>query len=133
LAFGEEEALGPSEILLAPCPALGAAFYAWHGFAPLVFGKQDGCGQTQKRRSQRVCFRGWPPRGGLGSLAGAKRPAGTRVALPGALFAKSEFRKVLHGRRKAAPTRSVRNPEREIRRLRCRMAASARSWPCRRG
>src|SRR5215469_1185779 len=37
LALGEEEALSPLEILLAPCPALGAAFYAWHGFAPLVF------------------------------------------------------------------------------------------------
>jgi hypothetical protein len=32
LALCEEEAFGPFEILLAPSPALCAAFYAWHGF-----------------------------------------------------------------------------------------------------
>ena len=32
LAFGEEKAFGPFEILFAPCPALGAAFYACHRF-----------------------------------------------------------------------------------------------------
>src|SRR5712664_4248120 len=32
LAFGEEKAFCPLEVLLAPCPALGAAFYACHGF-----------------------------------------------------------------------------------------------------
>src|ERR1700756_5506572 len=37
LALGEEKALGPLEILLPPGPAFSAAFYAWHGFAPLVF------------------------------------------------------------------------------------------------
>src|SRR2546422_2365190 len=37
LALGEEKALCPLEILLAPCPALGAAFYACHGFSPSVF------------------------------------------------------------------------------------------------
>src|SRR3974390_2706031 len=35
-ALGEEEALGPLEILLAPSPALSAAFYAWHGFTPSI-------------------------------------------------------------------------------------------------
>jgi hypothetical protein len=37
LALGEEEALGPLEILLAPSPALCAAFYACHGFSPYCF------------------------------------------------------------------------------------------------
>src|SRR5579859_4554011 len=37
LALGEEKALGALEILLPPGPAFSAAFYAWHGFAPLVF------------------------------------------------------------------------------------------------
>src|SRR5216683_8166722 len=32
LALGEEKAFCPLEVLLAPCPALGAAFYASHGF-----------------------------------------------------------------------------------------------------
>jgi hypothetical protein len=34
LALGEEETFRPLEILLTPSPALGAAFYAWHGFSP---------------------------------------------------------------------------------------------------
>src|SRR5215813_8344095 len=36
LALGEEKALGPLEVLLAPSPALAAAFHACHGFAPLT-------------------------------------------------------------------------------------------------
>jgi hypothetical protein len=32
LALGEEKTFGPLEILLAPCTALGTAFYASHGF-----------------------------------------------------------------------------------------------------
>src|SRR5262245_29787291 len=35
LALCEEEAFRPLEVLLAPCPAFCAAFYACHGFAPL--------------------------------------------------------------------------------------------------
>jgi hypothetical protein len=34
LALGEEEAFGTFKVLLAPSPALCAAFYAWHGFSP---------------------------------------------------------------------------------------------------
>src|SRR5271165_677114 len=37
LALGEEKAFGPLEVLLAPGSALGAAFYARHGFVSLVF------------------------------------------------------------------------------------------------
>src|SRR5260370_13501747 len=40
LALGEEKAFGPLEVLLAPRPALGAAFYACHGFL-LFLEKQD--------------------------------------------------------------------------------------------
>jgi hypothetical protein len=34
LAFGKEKTFRPLEIFFAPSPALGAAFYACHGFAP---------------------------------------------------------------------------------------------------
>src|SRR5215471_14083607 len=34
LALGEKKALSPLKVLLAPSPALGAAFYACHGFTP---------------------------------------------------------------------------------------------------
>src|SRR6267143_598054 len=40
LALGEEKAFCPLEVLLAPCTALGAAFYACHGFL-LLGGKQN--------------------------------------------------------------------------------------------
>src|ERR1700730_16575780 len=39
LALGEEKSFCPLEVLFAPCPALGAAFYACHGFSPSVFSK----------------------------------------------------------------------------------------------
>jgi hypothetical protein len=38
LALGEEKTFCPFEILLAPCTALGTAFYASHRFAPLAAG-----------------------------------------------------------------------------------------------
>src|SRR5579883_289043 len=58
LALGEEKALCPLKVLLAPCPALCAAFYAWHGFAPLVFRETQRLrGGAGKRDAQRVCFR----------------------------------------------------------------------------
>src|SRR5713101_6422343 len=47
LALGEEKAFGPLEILLAPSPALGAAFYACHGFL-LFLGKQDRLREREK-------------------------------------------------------------------------------------
>src|SRR5882724_3520063 len=37
LALGEKKALCPLEILLAPCTALGAAFYASHGVSPFLW------------------------------------------------------------------------------------------------
>jgi hypothetical protein len=48
LTFGEEETFRPPEILLAPSPALGAAFYAWHGFSPSYVGNQTGCVETRE-------------------------------------------------------------------------------------
>src|SRR5260370_1856633 len=57
LALGEEKAFCPLEVLLAPCPALGAAFYACHGFL-LLDGKQDRLRTRVTRVAQRVCFRG---------------------------------------------------------------------------
>src|SRR6516165_3906223 len=42
LALCEEEAFGPLEILLAPSPALCAAFYAWHGFFSFVANWSEG-------------------------------------------------------------------------------------------
>src|ERR1700741_303097 len=47
LTFGEEETFRPLEILLTPSPALGAAFYAWHGFSPSYAGNETGCGETR--------------------------------------------------------------------------------------
>src|SRR5262249_31431845 len=41
LALGEEKAFGPLEVLLAPRPALGAAFYPGHGSAP-SWGRRSG-------------------------------------------------------------------------------------------
>ena len=50
LALGEEEALGPPEILLTASPAFCAAFYAWHGFFSFVFdGNRTGCEKTRRR------------------------------------------------------------------------------------
>src|SRR5438874_10254230 len=59
LALGKEKALRPLEVLLAPSPALGAAFYACHGFAPFMLGNKTGCMDAQRnaRFTQRVCFR----------------------------------------------------------------------------
>src|SRR5208283_420289 len=42
LALGEEEAFGAFEVLFAPSPALGAAFYAWHGFSPFCCRRSGG-------------------------------------------------------------------------------------------
>src|SRR5260221_4893961 len=123
LALGEEKALGPLEILLTPGPAFSAAFYAWHGFAPLVFRETKRVAERRENApSQRVCFRGicsclaaWPPEGGrymagltpgtIRSPKRAERPAGTRVALPGT-FCETGVSRFLHGRHKSAPTKS---------------------------
>src|SRR6267142_440484 len=37
LALGEKQAFCPLEMLLAPCTALGAAFYASHGVSPFLW------------------------------------------------------------------------------------------------
>src|SRR5260370_39380333 len=58
LALGEEKAFGPLEVLLAPCPALGAAFYACHGFLLFLWETTQVAGTRITRVSQRVCFRG---------------------------------------------------------------------------
>src|SRR5882724_6921444 len=50
LALGEKKALCPLEILLAPCTALCAAFYASHGFAPL-----DRAARSEENRSSARC------------------------------------------------------------------------------
>jgi hypothetical protein len=85
LALGEEKAFGPLEVLLAPCPAFCAAFYARHGFVSLcrsdsqearnawavqiVLENKTGCGYAKNaaqksagemRVAQRVCFRCCP-------------------------------------------------------------------------
>src|SRR5882757_9252813 len=48
LALGEKKAFCPLEVLLAPCPALSAAFYACHGFL-LFFGKQDALRRREEK------------------------------------------------------------------------------------
>src|SRR5579884_1810285 len=49
LAFGEKEPFGSSQVLLAPRPALGAAFYACHGFAPCSWiSRSRGTRQSRK-------------------------------------------------------------------------------------
>src|SRR5882757_10930774 len=59
LALGEEKALGPFEILLPPGPAFSAAFYAWHGFAPLVFRETK---RVAERRGNASLATGFFPR-----------------------------------------------------------------------
>jgi len=46
LALGEKKSLCPLKVLLAPCPALGAAFYACHGFLLFLETKQVAGLQT---------------------------------------------------------------------------------------
>src|SRR5215467_11052592 len=48
LALSKEKALRPFEVLLAPSPALGAAFYACHGFAPLYWETKRVAGTRSK-------------------------------------------------------------------------------------
>src|SRR5260370_10775855 len=58
LALGEEKAFCPLEVLLAPSPALGAAFYACHGFSPLRWETERVAATHRKTRvTQRVCLR----------------------------------------------------------------------------
>src|SRR5260370_19676290 len=105
LALGEEKTFCPLEVLLAPCPALGAAFYACHGFL-LLDGKQDRLRTRVTRVAQRVCFRGdafaafafrrapsaeaerWRHKTAatFPRLKRADRPAGTLEGLPGTIF-----------------------------------------------
>src|SRR5579859_1225618 len=59
LALGEEKSLGPLEVLLTPGPAFSAAFYAWHGFAPLVFRETK---QVAERRGNAPLATGLFPR-----------------------------------------------------------------------
>src|SRR5258708_124162 len=93
LALGEGKSFFPLEVLLAPCPALGAAFYACHGFF-LLGGKQNG---LRRREEKHASHNGFVSRYELlgrvqGSPFGeqlifaAHRPAGTREALPGAIL-----------------------------------------------
>src|SRR5882757_9507097 len=51
LALGEEKALGPLEVLLTPGPAFSAAFYAWHGFAPLIFRETKQVAERRRNAS----------------------------------------------------------------------------------
>src|SRR5260370_21547771 len=55
LALSEEKAFCPLEVLLAPCPALGAAFYACHGFL-LLGGKQNGLRRREEKYTSRNGF-----------------------------------------------------------------------------
>src|SRR5579859_966889 len=59
LALGEEKSLGPLEVLLTPGPAFSAAFYACHGFAPLVFRETK---QVAERRGNAPLATGLFPR-----------------------------------------------------------------------
>ena len=58
LALGEEKAFGPLEVLLAPRPALGAAFYACHGFL-LFDGKQYRLRERKKQAYSNGFVSGW--------------------------------------------------------------------------
>src|SRR5882762_4982482 len=55
LALGEEKAFCPLEVLLAPCTALGAAFYACHGFL-LLGGKQN---RLRRRKEKHASCNGF--------------------------------------------------------------------------
>src|SRR6267378_3472343 len=91
LALGEEKAFCPLEVLLAPCTALGAAFYASHGFL-LLGGKQN---RLRRRKEKHASCNGFVS--GMNCLphftialrrwvtSAAYRPAGTREALPGTI------------------------------------------------
>src|SRR6202521_4789621 len=58
LALREEKAFRPLEVLLAPCTALGAWFYAFHGgFSFNVRDKQDAPTREKTGVAQRVCLR----------------------------------------------------------------------------
>src|SRR6202521_2696306 len=52
LALGEEKAFCPLEVLLAPCTALGAAFYASHGVSPLRWETKRVAGARKKHASR---------------------------------------------------------------------------------
>src|SRR5437016_2969092 len=55
LALREEKAFCPLEVLLAPCPALGAAFYACHGF--LLLGREtNGLRGREEKHASRNGF-----------------------------------------------------------------------------
>src|SRR6267142_2545918 len=47
LALGEKKAFCPLEVLLAPCTALGAAFYASHGVSPFFWETKRGCADAR--------------------------------------------------------------------------------------
>src|SRR5713226_9548383 len=91
LALGEEKTFCPLEILLAPCPALGAAFYACHGFL-LLGGKQYGLRRHEEKHASRNGFVSGVNCSPHFAIAlrrlityAAHRPAGTREALPGTI------------------------------------------------
>src|SRR5260370_39246702 len=92
LALGEEKAFCPLEVFLAPCPALGAAFYACHGFL-LLGGKQNGLRRRAEKHASRNGFVSGVNCSPHFSIAlrrsissAAHRPAGTREAVTGTFF-----------------------------------------------
>src|SRR5439155_16305310 len=112
------------EVPPGPCPALGAAFYAWPGFLLVLTETKGVAGTRITRLPKRVCFRCdafvalpcgerlrlRPKDGGINpplhgpDSVGANRPAGTREALPGTICGTCVLRFKRKGTNYRAPT-----------------------------
>src|SRR5262249_47755619 len=73
LALGEEKAFRPLEVLLAPCPAFCAAFYACHGFAPLAESELADAGIPKNRGAKDAKARRYRNRISANQICGSKR------------------------------------------------------------